>query len=228
MTIRTSIARTSSAISAFVCAWAIPQLASASPEAHGGEHGEGGRGGVWLGDFELIGDGPTDDGKTAFIILAINFVLLLFVLERLLFRNLRSSNAEASDAIRLELQKATEARSSAEGLMREYEAKLSALETEIEEIKGEARRTAETEAELIVKEAHEQAKKIRDAAVKAGEREAARRRHELEREIVDQALARAEAAIRSSFGPADQRRLVDAWVDEVGNTNLRSTTGAVQ
>ncbi|MCA9685729.1 MAG: VWA domain-containing protein, partial [Myxococcales bacterium] len=48
-------------------------------------------------------------------------------------------------------------------------------------------------------------------------REAARYRTEIENEIVEQAVARAEAAIRKSFAGADQRRLVDAWVDEVSS-----------
>lgn len=211
-------------LAAFVLSY-LPALVLASPEAHG-EHGGEGRGGVWIGDFELIGDGPGDDGKTAFIILLVNFLVLLFILNKLLFRNLRSSNAEVSDAIRLELQKATDARASAEAMVREYEAKLTALDMEVEEIMTEARRAAAAEASVILADAREQAQKIRDAALKAGEREALRRRHELEREIVDQALSRAEAAIRSSFGASDQRRLVDAWVDEVSNTNLSS--GALQ
>lgn len=184
-------------------------LALLGPEAHGG------------GGIEWWGDGPADDGKTAVIILVINFAVLLWVLNKLLFKNLRSSNAEISDAIRLELEKATSARAAAETLMREYEAKLGALESEIEDIRGQARSSAEAEHQRILADANEQAAKIKSAAERAGEREAARRRTELEREVIDQALARAEKAIRASFGTADQRRLVDAWVDEVGKADLQ-------
>jgi F-type H+-transporting ATPase subunit b len=180
----------------------------ASPEAHGG--------------IEWWGDGPADDGKTAIIILVINFLVLMWVLNKLLFKNLRSMNAEVSDAIRLELEKATTARANAETLMREYEAKLGALETEISDIRSQARSSAEAEYQRIIGEANEQATKIKSAAERAGEREALRRRAELEREVIDQALSRAETAIRGSFGGADQRRLVDAWVDEVGNADLRT------
>ncbi len=185
-----------------------PLFATLNPEAHGG------------GGIEWWGDGPADDGTTAIIILVINFVALMFVLNKLLFKNLRSSNAEISDAIRLELEKATSARASAETLMREYQTKLEALETEVEEIRAQARHSADAESARIIGEAKEQAEKIKSAAERAGEREAVRRRTELEREVVDQALARAEAAIRTHFGNADQRRLVDAWVDEVGQAEL--------
>lgn len=188
-------------------------LALFSPEAHGG------------GGIEWWGDGPADDGKTAIIILLINFVLLVWVLNNLLFKNLRSSNAEVSDAIRLELEKATSARAAAETLMREYETKLQALESEVADIRAQARASADAEYERILADAREQADKIKTAAERAGEREAARRRAELEREVVDQALERAEKAIRASFGTADQRRLIDAWVDEVGKSDLQAKGG---
>lgn len=226
----TSISRVSLAVAAFIAVWAVPLLAFASPPhvdqtaaEHGAEHGAGGI--KWLGDGFL--GGPGDDGRTGFLLIVVNFVVLMLVLNKILFKNLRNSNAEASDIIRLELERATKARSKAEGLVKEYESKLLALDAEIVEIRAAAQATAEAEHQRIIAEAHEQAAKIEEAAVRAGEREAARRRAELENEIVDSALARAEAAIRSTFAPTDQRRLVDAWIDEVGASTINEQTGAV-
>ncbi|MFV8753261.1 hypothetical protein ACNOYE_22155 [Nannocystaceae bacterium ST9] len=183
-------------------------LALISPEAHGG------------GGIEWWGDGPADDGKTAVVILLINFVALLWVLNKLLFKNLRSANAEVSDAIRLELEKATSARSSAESLMREYETKLSALESEVGTILEQARQAADAEAKRILADAVDHAEKVKLAGVRTAEVEAARRRADLERELIEQTLVHAERAIRASFGAADQRRLLDSWVDEVSKSKL--------
>lgn len=227
--------RFTSIVAAFFAVWAAPLLALASPPhggEHGGEHGaDAAHGAEHAGGIKWWGDGflggPGEDGKTGFILIIVNFVVLMLLLNKILFKNLRSSNAEASDAIRLELERATKARSEAEALVKEYETKLSALETEVAEIRSHAKQTAEAEYERIVADAKAQAEKIEKAAVDAGEREAARRRAELENEIVESALARAEAAIRSSFGAADQRRLVDAWVDEVTNTEINTQAGAV-
>ncbi|PRQ03274.1 ATP synthase subunit b, sodium ion specific [Enhygromyxa salina] len=219
-------------VAAFLTVWLGPALSAlASPPhgeaeaghgaaeaAHGGaEHAASG-GIKWLGDGFL--GGPGEDGRTGFLIILINFVALMLVLNKLLFRHLRRSNAEASDAIRLELERATKARSEAEALVKEYEAKLVALESEVVEIRENARTTAEAEHAQILADAHAQAEKIKSAAARAAEREAARYRTELENEIVDEALARAELAIRTSFGGADQRRLVDAWVDEVSASEI--------
>ncbi|NVB40102.1 ATP synthase F0 subunit B [Pseudenhygromyxa sp. WMMC2535] len=223
--------RLSAALVVSLGAWIVPALALASPEGHGGEHGAGHDGGHGGGGFKWIGDGflggAGDDGKTGYLVMLFNFFLLMLLLNKLLFKNLRRSNAEASDAIRLELERATSARAEAEALVKEYEAKLDALDAEIADIKAEAERSAQAERAQILAEAKEQAEKIRQAALRAGEREAAIRRAELENEIVEQAVARAEAAIRSSFGPADQRRLVDAWVDEVTNTELGASAEGV-
>ncbi len=220
-------------IGAFAAVWLAPALALAAPphgEEHGAEHAgehaaEHASGIKWLGDGFL--GGPGEDGRTGFLLILVNFVVLMLVLNKILFKNLRSSNAEASDAIRLELERATKARAEAESLVKEYETKLSALETEVADIRAAAKVAADAEHERILADARAQAKKIEQAAVRAGEREAARRRAELENEIVESALVRAESAIRSSFGASDQRRLVDAWIDEVSSTKIESSAGAV-
>ncbi len=211
-------------VAAFAVVYAAPMLALASPphgEEHGGGHAVDDGGIKWIGDGFL--GGPGEDGKTGYLLMLVNFVVLMLVLNKILFKNLRSSNAEASDAIRLELERATKARSEAEALVKEYETKLSALETEVEDIRTAAKSAAEAEHERILADAREQAEKIELAAVRAGEREAARRRAELENEIVEQALARAEVAIRSTFNVGDQRRLVDAWIDEVSSADINQT-----
>ncbi|KIG12307.1 ATP synthase F0 sector subunit b [Enhygromyxa salina] len=217
-----------SGIAAFALVWLAPlAVALASPPhgeaehaaGHAADHGAEHAGGIkWLGDGFL--GGPGEDGRTGFLIILINFVVLMLVLNKLLFQNLRRSNAEASDVIRLELERATKARAEAEALVLEYETKLSALESEIVEIRAHAVQSAEAEHARILADAAEQAEKVKVAATRAAEREAARFRAELEREIVDQAMQRAEQAIRASFGGTDQRRLVDAWVEEVSSATI--------
>ncbi|EDM80035.1 hypothetical protein PPSIR1_20449 [Plesiocystis pacifica SIR-1] len=211
-------------LSAALVVWAAPLVALASPPhgeeaahdaGHGAEHHVS-EGIKWISNPI----GGAEDGRTGFIIIIANFVGLFFILNAILFRGLRKMHKEKTDAIRTELNRATAARAEADALVKEYEAKLGSLETEVEDIRAAAKKTAAAEYDRILAEAKEQAEKIRDAGVRAAEREAARRRAELENAIVEQAVAKAEAAIRSSFGGADQRRLVDAWVAEVTDTQL--------
>jgi F0F1-type ATP synthase membrane subunit b/b' len=211
-------------IGAFVCVWLAPLAhALASPPSQGKDaHAPDHEGIKWLGDGFL--GGPGEDGRTGFLIILINFTVLMLVLNKLLFRKLRRDNAEKSDAIRLELERATKARAEAEALAQEYETKLSALESEVASIRAIATASAEAERKHILAEAERAAEAIKRAATRAAEREAARMRAEIEREITTQAVDRAEAAIRSSFGSADQRRLIDAWVSDV--TAIKMAGGA--
>ncbi len=201
---------------AIVALGALP--AAASPDAHGGGHG---------GGFSILTDRdfwlhwPTkEDTRTGFLWMLINFAVLMLILNKLLFKNLRSANAEKHDHIKLELERATEARATAEGLLGEYKGRLSDLQAEIEQIKKQATELAESEGKAIVAEAKEEAEKIRRAAKEAAEREAIMRQRQIEDEVVDRALEKAEAVIRKSFGDADHRRLIDTYISEVESVDL--------
>jgi F-type H+-transporting ATPase subunit b len=168
---------------------------------------------LWVGGFQT-------DGKTPVIWLVLNFVVLMFLLERVLFGNLRRRHAEKRAGIKGEVERASAARSEAEALMAEYKAKLAKLDGEIDAVLAEARKRADADRVRILVEAEREAEKIREAARAAADREASARRRTLEREVVEQALAKAEAAIRAQFGAADQRRMVDDYVQEVGAARL--------
>lgn len=214
-------------LAAFACVWLAPLAhALASPPDHAGDahapaHGGGGI--KWIGDGFL--GGPGEDGRTGYLILLINFAVLMLVLNKLLFRKLRRDNAEASASIQLELERATKARAEAEALVQEYDTKLTALESEVASIRASATASAEAERKRIIAAAERAAEGIKHAATRAAERESARVRAEIEREIATQALDRAEAAIRSSFGGTDQRRLIDAWIADVSATKMFDSAG---
>ena len=204
-------------------AWAGPEHGHGAEEAaHGGAHGAHHAGGL---DYILSHDfwlhWPTkEDSRTGFLYICINFVVLMFILNKILFKNLVAANREKSDRIKLDLERASEARSRAEGLVEKYESRLSALSDEIASIKKNAEAQARSEGERIVAEAKDEAAKIKRAAADTAEREGIRRQRQIEAEVIDRAMAKAEQAIRQSFGDADQRRLVDAYVSEVGTADL--------
>jgi F0F1-type ATP synthase membrane subunit b/b' len=54
------------------------------------------------------------------------------------------------------------------------------------------------------------------AARATSEREAAARVRQLEAEVVERAVERAEALLRSRLTPADQRGMVDRYVEQLG------------
>ena len=101
-------------------AWAgyNPEAAHELPEAAVAAHGAGGHGAAHAGglDYVLSSDfwlhwPSKEDTRTGFVYLCINFAVLMFILNKIMFKNLVSANREKSDHIKLELERASEARS---------------------------------------------------------------------------------------------------------------------
>ncbi len=204
-------------------AWVIslvPAVVLAAP--HGEEAGHGsGHGGGGCADMEWVALAPDGQGRVGFVWVLVNFVVLMLVLNKLLFSKLRAGHARDRERIKGELDRATEAREKAEALMKEYKRKVDRLDGEVEEILGEARKTADADRERILAEAEAEAEKIKAGAVTAAQLEGERRRKEIEGEIIDRAVEAAEKVIRAKFGPGDQSKMVDDYVGEVAAVNLR-------
>jgi F-type H+-transporting ATPase subunit b len=221
------------AVAATLTVWLFPLLVAANPEgSHGGDAAshaaEGGEHGAHAAHegIRWWGFPSEEDSRVGFLIIIINFIVLLLVLNKLLFKGLVKKNREKSDAIKGELEKATTARTEAEGVIAEYKSKVEALEGEVEKIRAEARAASERERESVLAEAREQAQTIIKNSELQAERDSVRRRNELENEIVDQAMANAEQVIRKGFGDADQRRLLDKYVEEVSAVRFDKAGGA--
>ena len=191
-------------------AWATPAIEGeelVTEEAHGG-------GIEWI--TPIIGH----EGKTGLVWLLINFAVLMFLLERLLFRKLRAQTRERHDDVKSELAKATQARSEAEGVMREYRQRMEKLDDELAQLQADAKRKAEADREAIIADAEREAERILAAATSAAEREAESRRRAIENEIVDRAVERAETILREKLTPTDQKRMLDDYVTRLAGVDF--------
>ncbi|MCA9658235.1 MAG: ATP synthase F0 subunit B [Myxococcales bacterium] len=184
----------------------------ASPE--GGEHG-GEHHGLTLFNW------PSDaDPRIGLVWLLINFFALVYLLYKLIIKNLIASNHERHDTIRTELEQATAAQASAKAIVSEFEAKLETFESERRQLLDLAREGAERDRKRIVAEAEAEAEKILAAAKATAEREAEARRQQVEAEIVGKAIERARELLLNQFNDADQRRLVDGYATDVANKTI--------
>lgn len=188
--------------------------AKAEPAAHGGGHG-GHEGGIeWV--TPLFGS----DGKIGLLWMLINFAALMWVLEKLLFSKLRARTAVKHDAIKSELDKAKSARKEAETVLADVRGKLDGLDKTVAEILAEAKTRAESDRKRVLEAAEAEAARIKAAAKASAERDAESRRRQLETEIVDRAVARAEELIRARIDVMDQKRMVDEFVAQVPKAEL--------
>jgi ATP synthase F0 subunit b len=199
-----------------------PAIVLASPEAHDAHGGAP----PSFADIEWITPVLMHKGNTGLVWVLVNFAVLMWLLDRLLFRGLRKRTAERHDTIKSELERATRARREAEGILSEYRQRMDRLEGEAIELMEDAKRRAEADRRSIIAAAEQEAERIEASARAAAEREADVRRRRIENEVVDRAIERAEALLREKLAPPDQTRMVAEYITRIGSLDFDRSDGA--
>ena len=175
-----------------------PALGFAASE--GGDHG----GGLISLDKSLI-------------VQAVNFVILLVILTKLLYKPFLAKMEERTQAIKKSLDEAQAARAEAARQQEENESRLRAAHAEAAAIRGQALREAADESRKHIEAAQAQSRKMVDDTKAQLDAEVRRAREELRREVADLATAVAEKLVRRSLREDDHRRIVAEAISKVGN-----------
>jgi F-type H+-transporting ATPase subunit b len=182
---------------ASVCLTLVPMLVFA---AEGGEHGEGG----------LI------SLDKSLIIQMLNFLILLAILHRLLYKPLVAKMEERSAAIRTSLEAAEAARAAAAKQQEENAERLRAAYAEAQSIRAAALKEAADEQRKLVDAARREAQQLVESAKAQTDADIRRAREELRREVSDIAIAVAEKLVRKSLHDEEHRRVVDDAIARIG------------
>ena len=158
----------------------------------GGEHGGGG----------LISI------DKSLIVQFVNFFILLFILQRLLYKPFLAKMQERTVAIKTALQEAQAVRAGAARQQEENEARLRQAYAEAAAIRDQALREAAEESRKHIESAQAQARKLVDDTKAQLDAEVRRAREELQREVNDLAIAVAEKLVHRSLREEDHRRIV--------------------
>jgi F-type H+-transporting ATPase subunit b len=150
------------------------------------------------------------------IVQAVNFLILLAILWKLLYRPLLATMQARTEAIRKSLEEAQAARSEAARQAEENAARLRQAHAEAAAIREQALREAAEEQKRLVEGARAEAKQLVDSAKAQLEADIRRAREELRREVADLATAVAEKLIRRSLREEDHRRIVDDALARLG------------
>jgi F-type H+-transporting ATPase subunit b len=138
----------------------------------------------------------------------VNFLALLFVLHRILYKPFLAKMEERTEAIRKSLDEAQAARAEATRQQEENAARLRAAHQEAAAIREHALRDAAEEARKQIEQAQGQARKLVDDTRAQLDTEVRRARDELRREVAELATAVAEKLVRRSLRDDDHRRII--------------------
>ena len=151
-----------------------------------------------------------------FIWRCINFAIMAGVIGYFAIKPIRNGLQGRRAEIEKALHNAVAAREAAEAKSREYQEKLAKAAAEIETIYAAIRREGELERDKIIASAREMAVKIEQEADAKAASAVARARVELRAEAARLAVELAEELLGKNVTAADQKRLVDEYMQKVG------------
>jgi len=151
------------------------------------------------------------------IIQFLNFIVLLLILQRLLYKPFLAKMAERTQAIQKSLDEAQAARAQAARQQEENETRLRAAHAEAAAIRAQALKEAGEEQKRLVDAARAESQRLVETAKAQMDADVRRARDELRREVADLATAVAEKLVRRSLRDEDHRRIVADAIARVGN-----------
>lgn len=164
---------------------------------------------------ELPGhEAPEINGKKLALQL-LNFGVLIFILVKFGGPAIGKALAARHQQLKADLAAASVARAEAEARLKQQEARLAALEQEIDGIRKGVKAEAEAEKARLIAAAEERAKRIKEETAFVLDQQIKEAEYRLRREVAQAAVDVAEQMIKKSLGASDQQRLVDTFVADV-------------
>jgi F-type H+-transporting ATPase subunit b len=168
--------------------------------------------------FAATGDGHADSGVILkdFLYRCFNFILMVGLLAYFVTKPIRKGLKTRRDEIEKTLADARTAKEAAEAKHREYSEKLAKATEEIATLTEAIRRDGELEREKILAAAKQLAVKIEKEADNKAFSVVAKARIELREEAARLAVELAEDMLKKQVSADDQKRLVDEYMQKVG------------
>jgi F-type H+-transporting ATPase subunit b len=145
-----------------------------------------------------------------------NFIIYVFIIVKFalpLVRDfLRTRRQDLIDTV----EAASAKKRAAEALVSEYKAKIAGLAKEVQSLDAVARDEGQRDKIKLIADAASLATKIKDDARFLGEQEVRMARQKVREEMADHAEAQARELIQRNLSAADQARLVEDFIQNIG------------
>lgn len=151
-----------------------------------------------------------------FLYRVLNFSIVVAILVYFLRKPLKKALSGRREEIAKALAEAEQTKREAEAKFAEYDRKLSQATAEIDEISAAIKREGEQEKAKIIENAKAMARQIEADAGKAADLEVAKARAALQREATELAVSTAEELLKKKVTKADDTRLIDEYMQKVG------------
>lgn len=183
-------------------------------------------GGKYGDNVEGPHNAPEEKMSAPFILMLVNFGILLVILAKFGGPPVSKMAAERSDQIKHALDEATALRGKAAAKLAEYEARLGEADAEIARMVEGMRADAAAEKQRIIEAAAASAAAMQRDAEQRIAAEIERARHELRVEVTAAATAAAEKVLAAKANAADQTKLFEQFIGDMQQVASQRTSGA--
>ncbi len=147
----------------------------------------------------------------------VNFAFLLYLLNRFARKPILDFLAQRSQGIRADLDAAQAGLATAESELATLRDRLGDLDNEARRIVAAAEEVALSEQQRAIERANDTAARLREDARRVAQQEIERARGVLRDEAADLAAVLAAEILRDKLTPADDKRLVQEFIDHIGD-----------
>ncbi len=148
-----------------------------------------------------------------------NFILLILVLGFLGRKSLPALMLARRATVKADIDKAGDLLAEANARLAEWQGKVDALDREVDELRSESIRIAESEKEHILEQARVTAERIRAEGTAAVAREVESARAELRAEAASLAIEYAQEVLGQNITESDRGRLLDGFIERLEQTS---------
>ncbi len=146
----------------------------------------------------------------------VNTIALVALLVYFLKKPLVNFFSERTAQIQKDLDDARDQREKAEALIADYKQKIAGMEKELDKMRAELSKSAESESEKVRVNAERMATAIVEAARITADQEVRKAKAALKAEAVDLAMQMAETLIREQISEDDRARIIEDYLVKVG------------
>ena len=156
------------------------------------------------------------------VLLGINIFILFLILSYLLFNTARDMLRKRREGIQSDLEHAEKVNADALAMKQEYEARLTDIHKEEEQILSQARRQAKLQEAEIISAAREEAVLIKDRARADIALERKKAMDEMKKEMISVASLMAGKVVSAQINTEVQDTLVEETLKEIGEDTWQS------
>ncbi|EMY78053.1 ATP synthase F0, B subunit [Leptospira weilii serovar Ranarum str. ICFT] len=146
----------------------------------------------------------------------VTFLVVVLVLKKFAWDVILKALDERAETVRNDIEKASELRSEAEALLKDYEARLNSAKDEANAIVAEAKSDALKLKDKLLEETNQEVRYQRDQAVKEIELAKGKALEQLKTQFVDMTITVASKVLEKQLKAEDYKTFIETELDKLG------------